>query len=153
MAIDHVYRLLIFVFLYVSCVILLAEWILTAVHSFGCSESLLRKINKEYYCIKRHIIALIKSCFSCKLLSPFYYILSSNAISNLASTLRQLKSRSLGVEFTEAYSEPCPIFKMVLFAKIVNGFQDLTTFVESARCWQCFEYAREYRYCPAWTWN
>ena len=46
--------------------------------------------------------------------------------------LWQLKLCSFCVEFTEVYSEPCQIFQMVLFAKIFNGFQSLTTFVKSS---------------------
>ena len=37
----------------------------------------------------------------------------------MPSTLRKLESRSLGVKIAEAYSEPCQISEIALFAKLV----------------------------------
>ena len=50
----------------------------------------------------------------------------------------------LCAELAEAYSELYQIFRMVLFAKIVNGFQ---LFLRKAilDVWQGSEYASEYR--------
>ena len=42
-----------------------------------------------------------------------------------------LESRSLDDEVPEAYSEPCQICKMALFAKTI-GFQSLTIFAKSS---------------------
>ena len=39
----------------------------------------------------------------------------------MPSFLKKLDSRSPGVEIVEAYSEPCQISKMFLFAKIVDS--------------------------------
>ena len=44
--------------------------------------------------------------------------------------LRQLESRPHGGELAEEYSEPCQMWRMVLLAKTVNGFQLLTIFAK-----------------------
>ena len=50
----------------------------------------------------------------------------------LASMLRQLESQSPWDELAEEYVESCQIWKMVLFAEIVNGFQSLIIFAKSS---------------------
>ena len=55
-----------------------------------------------------------------------------NAMNILASMLRQLESRSPRDELAEEYVESCQIWKMVLFAEIVNGFQSLIIFAKSS---------------------
>ena len=46
---------------------------------------------------------------------------------------------------SEAYLEPCQTSKIDIFAKIINGFQSLTTFTESSftDIWQGYENASE----------
>ena len=46
--------------------------------------------------------------------------------------LRQLELRSLSDEIIGVYSEPCQIWKMVLFAETVNGFHSLAIFAKSS---------------------
>ena len=50
----------------------------------------------------------------------------------LASMLRQLESRSPRDELAEEYVESCQIWKMVLVAEIINGFQSLIIFAKSS---------------------
>ena len=63
------------------------------------------------HCMKRHIASIKKIASAVNFHLYIHQILSNNTINNLASTSRQLESRSLGVELAEAYLEPCQISK------------------------------------------
>ena len=95
---------------------------------FLCLLKFVRSIGNIKCCIKRHITSWW-NCFRYRHL-PINYISCINVEAN----------NSLGAEIAEVYLEPCQVYKIVLFAKIVNGFQSLTIFAKSSifKVWQSF---------------
>ena len=59
---------------------------------------------------------------------------------NYISCINVEANNSFGAEIAEVYLEPCQVYKIVLFAKIVNGFQSLPIFAKSSifKVWQSF---------------
>ena len=90
-----------------------------------------RNIENIKYFIKSHTASL-ENCFSSKLSSANLLYSPKPVTKNLASTVRQLELRYFGVEIAEAYSEPCQISKIGLFAKIINERLSVTIFPEGS---------------------
>ena len=73
------------------------------------SLKFLRSIGNTRFCIKLHITSW-GNCFRCRIYRcRISYLLLSNVINKLFSTLRQRESCPVGVEIADTFSEPSKI--------------------------------------------